>query len=267
MIGTTVIESLVQATALSHLIKGQKRVSLLLMAAPESGKTTIATAATAKHICRVAVISGKSIIQQARENRQIEFLLFNDLSAVRAMSASAVNLLVVILNQITQDEPGIVAFAGKDVDAISRPLGIIGCIPFATFVDHRAKWKELGFVSRMIPFAYQYPRTLIATIKDGIDSGHAKTNSITAHRMPKSGKRQYEIKVPPAIVRQIRNLADARAEELKQLGIRLLQNYHCLIRAHALLHKRSIVTKEDFQFLKDVDSHVSITECRELEPK
>lgn len=266
MIGTTVIESLVQATALSHLIKGQKRVSLLLMAAPESGKTTIATAATAKHICRVAVISGRSIIQQARDNPKIEFLLFNDLSSVRAMSASAVNLLVVILNQVTQDEPGIVAFAGKDVDVIDRPLGVIGCIPFATFVDHRAKWKELGFISRMIPFAYQYPRTLVATIKDGIDSGHAKTNSVTARRMPTSGKRAVEIKMNAAFTRQVRNLADARALELKQLGIRLLQNYHCLIRAHALLNKRTTVTKDDFDFLRAVDSHVSITECKELEP-
>lgn len=237
------------------------------MAAPESGKTTIATAATAKHICRVAVISGRSIIQQAKDNPGIEFLLFNDLSSVRAMSASAVSLLVVILNQITQDEPGIVAFAGKEVESISRSLGVIGCIPFATFVDHRAKWKELGFVSRMIPFAYQYPRTLVATIKDGIDSGHGKTNSVTARKMPKAGKRVYDIKMSPTLTRQVRNLADARAEELKQLGIRLLQNYHCLIRAHALLSKRDTVTKEDFDFLREVDAHVSITECRELEPR
>jgi len=237
------------------------------MAAPESGKTTIATAATAKHICRVAVITGRSIIQQARENKHIEFLLFNDLSSVRAMSPSAVNLLVVILNQITQDEPGIVAFAGKDVDFIDRPLGVIGCIPFATFVDHRAKWKELGFVSRMIPFAYQYPRTLVATIKDGIDAGNAKSNSISGRKMPKAGKRMFDIKMSPALTRHVRNLADARSTELKQLGIRLLQNYHCLIRAHALLNKRDTVTREDFDFLCAVDSHVSITECRELEPR
>lgn len=267
MIGTTVIESLVQATALSHLIRGQKRVSLLLMAAPESGKTTIATAATAKHICRVAVISGRSIIQQARENKHIEFLLFNDLSSVRAMSPSAVNLLVVILNQITQDEPGIVAFAGKDVDVIDRTIGVIGCIPFATFADHRAKWKELGFISRMIPFAYQYPKTLVATIKDGIDGGEGRANSVTARRMPKAGRRQHEIKMSSDMTRRVRHLADARAVELKQLGIRLLQNYHCLIRAHALLHKRASVTREDFEFLTAVDAHVSITDCRELEPR
>lgn len=267
VIGTTIIEALVQSVALSHCIKGQKRVSLLLMAAPESGKTTIATAATAKHICRVAVITGRSIIQQARENKHIEFLLFNDLSSVRAMSNSAVGLLVVILNQITQDEPGIVAFAGKDIDFIDRPLGVIGCIPFATFVDHRAKWKELGFVSRMIPFAYQYPRTLVATIKDGIDLGRAKVNSVSAHKMPKTGKRLYDISMTPAMTRKVRNLADARSTELKQLGIRLLQNYHCLIRAHALLHKRRSVTPEDFEFLTAVDGHVSITECKELKPR
>lgn len=267
VIGTELIENLVQATALSHLIKGHKRVSLLLLAAPESGKTTIATAATCRHICRVAVISGRSVIQQANAHKHFEFFLFNDLSTVRAMSASAVNLLVSLLNQVTQDEIGIVAFAGKEVETISRPLGIIGCMPFDTFVDHRARWKELGFVSRMIPFAYQYPKVLVATIKDGIDQGHGKSNAVAKQRMPKAGRRQYQVAMSPALTRQVRNLADARATTLKQLGLRLLQNYHCLIRAHALLHKREAVTREDLDFLRSVDDHVSITECRELDPK
>lgn len=266
MIGTTVIESLVQATALSHRIDGHKRVSLLLIAAPESGKTTIATSATAKHICRVAVISGRSILQQANTNPLIEFLLFNDLSSVRAMSSAAVNLLVVILNQVTQDEPGIVAFAGKEVDHIRRPLGLIGCIPFKVFTDHRAKWRELGFVSRMIPFAYQYPRRLVATIKDGIDLGHGPVNRQSRRKMPAPGAKRHKIAMNAALTRKVRHLADIRAEELQQLGIRLLQNYHCLIRAHALLHHRRTVTLADFEFLQAIDSHVSITTCRDLKP-
>ena len=266
MLGTSLIEELVQSVALSHQIKGHKRVSALLMAAPESGKTTIATAADCAHIRRVAMISGRSILQQIKDNPEIEFLLFNDLSSVRAMSQSAVNFLIVILNQVTQDEVGIVAFAGKEVEEIKRPLGIIGCIPFDTFRDHRAKWKELGFISRMLPFAYQYPTTLIATIKDGIDNGAARLNASPTRKMPKSGKKLYTVRMNSTITRHVRHLADERSESLGQLGIRLLQNYHCLIRARALLHKRDDVIADDLKFLRAVDSHVSITECRSLEP-
>jgi hypothetical protein len=60
-------------------------------------------------------------------------------------------------------------------------------------------------------------------------------------------------------------LSDARAVALNQIGIRLLQNYHCLIRAHAMLHKRADVTREDFEFLRAIDRHVSVSSCRPLD--
>lgn len=264
MIGTDLLEDLVQSVALTHRIKGQKRVSLLLTAAPESGKTTITAAADAKHVCRVAVITGRSILREVKEHPVTEFLLFNDLTAIRAMSPQAVNLLIVLLNQLTQDERGLVAFAGKDTEQITRPLGIIACLPFTTFVDHRARWKELGFVSRMIPFAYQYPNELVAEIKDSIDAGSHATTRQPKRKMPRAMRRQVTITVTPALVRKIRHLADARSLELRQLGIRLLQNYHALIRAHALLHNRHRVTDQDWKFLRAVDRFVSITKCQPL---
>jgi hypothetical protein len=182
------------------------------------------------------------------------------------MSAPAVNLLIVMLNQLTQDETGLVAFAGKETEHITRPVGIIGCIPFETFTDHRARWKELGFVSRMVPFGYQYPETLIANIKNGIDQGNASDNRAPLRKMPKAGQRQKTITVPSAYTKKARDLADLRAKHLGQLGIRLLQNYHCLIRAHAMLHHREKVSAADWQFLKAVDEHVSVTVCRPLAP-
>ena len=266
MIGTKLVENLAQSVALSHLVKGHKRVSLLLLAAPESGKTTIATAANCNHICKVAVISARSILKELRDNRKTEFLLFNDLSAVRAMSTPAVNLLVVMLNQLTQDETGLVAFAGKDTEQITRPIGVIGCMPYETFTDHRARWRELGFISRMIPFAYSYPQALVATIKNGIDAGTGRVNSEPMRKMPRASRTVRAVHCDPVFTRRIRHLADQRAAALGQLGIRLLQNYHCLIRAHALLHKRDKVTQDDLEFLRAVDQHVSINSCRPLDP-
>lgn len=264
MIGTELIESLVQATALSHLVKGHARVSLLLLAAPESGKTTITTAATCRHVSRIAVMSGRSILRELRDDKQTEFLLFNDLTAIRAMSFAAVNLLLVLLNQLTQGERGSVAFAGKDKEMIEREIGIIGCLPFDTFADNRARWRELGFVSRMIPFAYRYSEELVAEIKDAIDGDYHAESKKPAFPMPRRGLKPITVTCPPAITRSIRELADARAEKLGELGIRLLRNYHSLIRAHALLKQRHRVTKTDLAFLEAVNHFVSITDCAVL---
>lgn len=253
-----------QSVALSHLVKGYRRTSLLMLAAPESGKTTIASAADCKHVARIAVISGRSVLSELRDNPKTEFLIFNDLSAIRAMSVPAVNLLVVILNQLTQDERGRVAFAGKSVEEITRPVGIIGCIPFKTFTDHRARWKELGFISRMIPFAYSYGDELVAEIKDAIDSGAHGSKTRPHIKMPRASARPVSVSMSPALTRELRRIADAKAGELGQLGIRLLQNYHSLIRAHAILHGRRSCTREDVSFIRGVNQYVSITDCKPL---
>lgn len=267
MIGTKVVEELVQAVALSHLVKGYNRTSLLLMAAPESGKTTIAAASSAQHVCQVAVISGRSILKEVHDHPATEFLLFNDLTAVRAMSATAVSLLVVILNQFTQGEKGLVAFAGKETELIERPIGIIACMPFKTFADHRARWREMGFVSRMIPFSYEYGAELVATIKDAIDEGVHREKARPRAKMPKPARRPVTIAMPTKITRDVRRIADAKSDQLGQIGIRLLQNYHCLIRAHALLHKRHTVNRDDVKFLRAVDRFVSIMKCTPLESR
>lgn len=264
MIGTRIVEELVQSVALSHRIKGQKRVSLLIMAAPESGKTTVTHAANAKHVCRVALITGRSILKEVNEHKHTEFLLFNDLTAVRAMSAAAVNLLITLLNQLTQDEHGMVAFAGKEVEHITRSIGIIACIPFSTFSDHRARWRELGFISRMVPFSYTYSAELIAEIKDTIDEGNHVARRQPAKTMPRNGRSMVFVACGVKHTRSVRAIADAKATELKQLGIRLLQNYHCLVRAHALLMGRTKVTDEDLRFLRGLDKYVSITKCETL---
>lgn len=264
MIGTKIVEELVQSVALSHRIKGYKRCSLLMLAGPESGKTTIASATRCVHVRPVAVMSGRSIVREIKDRPETEFLLFNDLTAVRAMSASAVGLLIVILNQVTQDERGIVAFAGKEVEEITRPLGIIACLTFRTFSDHRARWKEMGFISRMIPFAYAYDDELVAEIKDAVDLGDHAHHAKPGKGMPKPSRAPISIKMSAELTRELRRVSDARAKTLGQLGIRLLQSYHSLIRAHALLKQRREVTREDMDFLRGVDSFVSVTTCKPL---
>lgn len=264
MIGTRLIEELVQSVALTHRIKNHDRVSLLLIAAPESGKTTIVSSAHAKHVCRVALLTGRSVLRELKDHPATEFLFFNDLTSIRAMSTHAVNLLIVLLNQLTQDERGIVGFAGKEVETIQRAVGIIACITFSTFTDHRARWKELGFVSRMIPFAYSYPAELVAEIKDTIDAGTHAANKRPQKAMPKPGKQMIAIACAERHTRRIRHLADARAHDLKQLGIRLLRNYHSVTRAHALLSGRLSVNDDDIKFLRAVDAFVSITHCQPL---
>jgi len=117
----------------------------------------------------------------------------------------------------------------------------------------------------MVPFAYAYHQHLIARIKNAIDDERYLKARQPNHPMPRIVRRPLTIKIAPALTRAVRQLADARANTLGQLGIRLLLNYHSLIRAHAVLNRRRTVTKDDLTFLRSVDRFVSISDCRNLE--
>jgi len=254
------VEDLVQSIALSHLVEGRDRLGLLLLAAPENGKTTIATAAECEHVKRIAVITARSVMQLTGQ-KGVEFLLFNDLSVVKALSKATTALLINTLNQVTQGETGEAMFAGQTTFKIERQLGIIGCLPFKVFTDRRAHWHQQGFISRMLPFAYSYDAELVATIKDGVDSGRSK---VAPKAMPDFVDEPVTIKVNAKDTRSIRALADAKSRELDQVGIRMLKHYHTLVRAHALRHHRRVVIAADMEFLRAVDRYISITECKPL---
>lgn len=260
LIGTALVEDLVQSVALSHLVADRDRIGLLLLAAPESGKTTIATSAECEHVKRIAVITARSIMQMTGQKGP-EFLLFNDLAVVRSLSKATTALLINTLNQVTQGETGEAMFAGQHVFKIERQLGVIGCLPFKVFNDRRSHWHQMGFVSRMLPFAYEYDAELVAEIKNGIDAGKAKS---APRKMPEMKPDRVAIKMSDKHTKIVRAIADAKAIKLEQIGIRLLKHYHTLVRAHALLKKRRVVNDEDIEFLRQVDSYISVTECKPL---
>jgi hypothetical protein len=262
LIGTSLVEDLVQSVAVSHLVgDGRDRLGLLLLAAPENGKTTIATAAESAHVKRIAVITARSIMQLTSQ-KEVEFLLFNDLSVIKALSKATTALLINTLNQVTQGEVGEAMFAGQTTFKIERQLGVIGCLPFKVFNDRRSHWHQQGFISRMLPFSYSYDAELVATIKNGIDRGARKPKPRAMPNMAKLTPRA--IRLSDRDTRTVRALADAKALELDQVGIRLLKHYHTLVRAHALRHNRRIVQASDMEFLRAVDRYISITECKPL---
>lgn len=261
LVGTSLVEDLVQSVACSHLIAGCDRLGLLLLAAPENGKTTIATAAECEHVKRIAVITARSVMALTAV-KGVEFLLFNDLSVIKALSKATTALLVNTLNQVTQGETGEAMFAGQSTFKIERQLGIIGCMPFKIFNDRRSHWHQQGFISRMLPFSYSYDAELVATIKDGIDKGRARVKPRVMPALDHDDPVTVAITSPQ--VRSVRALADEKARELDQVGIRLLKNYHALVRAHALRDGRKKVIAADLDFLRAVNRYISITECHPL---
>ena len=254
---TKLIEELVHCAVLSHFIEGFPPVSILLLAAPESGKSQITS--TLKEVPVLADLTGKGVGFLLDAGYRTAIL--NDMSYIAGLSPRTIIYLSSHLNQgmteggaklLSANPDGIQSHGGKGC------INIIGCMPREIFNRHSAAWQMCGFISRLLPFAYSYPEDVIIKIKNGIEQGSRESLKSSVEGLKKRPEKQKRIKCPIKIVNCIRQMADWRAENIMgTIGFRLLSYYHCLIRAHCLLRKGTIVNLADLRFLSKVDQHIN----------
>jgi len=263
MLGMELIEELVQTAAVSWRVKGPRPgVSLVLIADPESGKTSITEAAGAKRVVRVTVTTGIGFVRELDRNKNARILIINDLSVLKGLNSRAAYMLIQIMNGFTEE--GIHALAmprGKKIDLRGRRGVLIACITTDSFKSSKRDWFSYGFLSRSIPFCYSYSNELCVKIKNGIDHDDPVT---LARPHPVTEGAGTAIEVSDKMGTLVRKIADRRAKVLEEKGIRLLYNYRQLVRSHALLRNRTTVIKEDIRFLYRVDQYVNYSTPLEL---
>lgn len=254
------LEELVQTVAISWRIKTTRPgVSLILIADPESGKTSVTEAAGCKRVVRVTVTTGIGFVRELDRNKSARILVINDLSIMKGLNSRAAYMLVQIMNGFTEE--GIHALAmprGKKIDLRGRRGVLIACITTGSFKSSKRDWFSYGFLSRSIPFCYTYSDQLCVQIKNGID--HDDPRTLARPASVKEPREQTFIAISHKMTDNVRKIADRRATILQEKGIRLLHNYRMLTRAHALLKHREEVTREDLDFLYRVDQYVNYSD-------
>lgn len=248
--------------------------SLLLIAAPESGKTSVVLERPCKQVEAFTDITGRGLHKILEKNgAEITHLIFNDLVAAMSHKQSVNRYLVSQINALTEE--GITKIATPaGVEAFTwGKKGVIASITLDLVKDARYWWNKVGFTSRMLPFCYFYPDELIIKIKDHIDNGTQPRVNYQPHAKKELAKQ--ELKSPPApitveypatIVKDVRWIADVRSRILKEQGMRRLKQYHSLVQGHAALRAKGKgkVEEEDLDFLKKIDRYVSYTEASPL---
>jgi len=268
MIGTELVRELVECVILTGRIKKIEPVSLLLIAAPESGKTSIALERPCTAIEAFADITGKGLHHILKERgHDITHIIINDMVAVLSHRQSVNKYTISQLNAWTEE----------GIHAIATPMGIerfnsggvrggvIASLTLELAKDSRMWWKKVGFTSRMLPFCYRYPDELNIRIKDFIDDnrGRKEDKKQAEFKVPKEEK---IIEYPELYAKHVRRLADSRSIALKEDGKRRLKQYHALIQAHALWRKtnKPSVIEKDLDFLFAIDRFVSYTDPQPL---
>jgi hypothetical protein len=268
MIGNELIRELVETVIITGKLKDASPLSLLLIAAPESGKTRVVLEKRCKNVKAFADITGKGILNVMKSQKELTHIVINDMVAVLSHRQSVNKYTIAILNAMTEE--GITSLASpagiEDFDDGKR--GVIASITTEMSMDSRFWWNKIGFASRMIPFCYKYPEPLLITIKDSIDNSMRMV-----YRKPKNNDQEFVIPknsktvaYSDEFIRRVRRVAEVRCQITKDQGMRRLHQYHTLIRGHALLRNRTepVVEDVDLQFLEEIDLYCSYDSPKEL---
>lgn len=258
LMGVELASEYIHTIVLTGRVENAGPVSTLLIANPESGKTSIVLEKSSDYCLNLTDVSGKGLKFLCQIYPDASHFVISDMGTVMAHSQKTREYFFGMLLALTEE--GIKTVAGPDgIEGIkSGRKAIIGCITSDQAKDNRMWWYRRGLARRMIPFHYAYSQALIIRIKDSIMGGSHKSfeEGVDAAKFPKL---KLNVAMRPEIATQIRAISDRRAEILGQLGISLLLRYQTLARAHAIYRgnwKRAEVTEEDVNFLLRIDPFI-----------
>ena len=266
LIGNELVRELVETVIMTGKLRGSSPVSLLLIATPESGKTSVVLSKPCKNVKPFTDITGRGLQIVLQAKPEITHIVINDMVAVLSHKTSVNKYTMSVLNAITEEGVMSIATPSGIEDFPIGKKGVITSLTTDLVGDSRNWWNKVGFTSRMLPFCYSYPENLVLHIKDSID--HAVTNgknekAIREFTIPKNEK---SVVYCEEFNKRVRRIADVRSSLIDEIGLRRLKQYHSLVQAHALLrnHSSAEVTEQDVEFLEEIDLYCSYDKPKAL---
>jgi hypothetical protein len=266
LLGVSIVSELVASVLMSGNLSTDKPVSLMLIAAPESGKTSVIADPALEERVLCSDATGNGICDELMSHPKVHHIVISDMVSVMAHKEVTNKRTFGLLNGLTDEGLFKIALPGKAAyDFHGRCCGIICAIPLEVVGDGRSWWMRTGFSSRFLPFCYEYSKNLLLSIKEDV---------IVCGDYERNGKRPEPFKLPdkPQTVaidtetmgRKIQVVADRAAKNLGEKGLRRGKQFRALARGHALYKKRKEVSEEDINFLMNLYPFMSYEIPNEL---
>lgn len=250
---------LVVCALISPYIKGEKPFSLLIIAKPESGKTTVMkqyrenkgvlylTDCTAFGITRdflPKIASG-----------EIKTIMIPDLTTPLSKQTKTRAALVAFLNNLIEEgiknmSTGAVNYS-KDTDAVAN---VITAVTDHSFRDARHGWNKLGFLSRFVIISYSYSSLSVNTILNAYSEHGVEGKGIEKKCKVKLPRKSVDIDLPKKIADRLDPYAREIGRAYDLYGFRVKINFRSLLKCLAYRNGRKVVTDADFnEFLELVN--------------
>lgn len=264
MIGVGLVQELVRSVLLTGRVYNSSPVSLLLIAHPESGKTSIVMSNLVESAIILTDVTGRGLLQLCQLNPAISHFIVNDLTVVMSHKPTVNRYTYGILVAMTEEGVSSVVTPAGITKYESGKRGLVACCTLSLARDGRAWWNRSGFATRFLPFCYQHSAGLILKIKSSIVRD-AESDKEYVLNVPRD---KIHIEIPKPFRRAISREAEQVYKTLKdttdELGYRRLKQYLSISQGHAILSGKTFVGPDQIKFLERIRQYISYDVPAEL---
>ena len=259
------VREVIETVILTGRLVGHSPVSILLIASPESGKTSVVLEKECQGIIAVTDVTGRGLQELCKSHPEICHIVINDLIAVSAHKANVSRYTMAMLNAMTEEGIQATAFPGKLEVYEHGRRGIIASIPTTMAHDGRQWWNKIGLSSRMIPFAFKHSEEMNFKIRTYITKNKASAAKLNHNVFP-IPVTPMKVNLSLSHARTIQDIAEVVSNKFKEEGYRRLKQFRALACAHALRRtwRNPTVTEKDVNFLREIVPYISYTRTKEL---
>jgi hypothetical protein len=257
------LKKTIEAVLLSAYIKNEKPISLLIVAKPESGKTSVM--ALYKKTKGVVLITDctahgiqRDILPQI-VNGEIKTIMIPDLTTPLAKPTKTRQALVALFNNLIEEG---VAKVTTYVMTWEREVkaNLITALTKDTLEDERHKWGKMGFTSRFLCFSYKYDNKTVNRILESYSEHGLKFESVNL----KVPKKPVDITLSKEMADRLNPMAKKIGKRFELYGIRAKINLRVLLKALSLRNGHDQVTEADYRELLELSKYFNF-QCRGIE--
>lgn len=263
-IGLDPLKKFLRYTLYSGFVKNKKRpVSALIMAHPERAKSTEALKFEGLGILYMTDLTHYGLVEELNEmppdkREALHHLVIPDLEKLRTRGRSVREELMACFRDLTEEGLGRI-HTGKINAAFNPPviMGVIACTTPEDIGDRRSVLRNVTFLSRFIPFTYDYSDQLKIDILNFVEKEDEMTErkdhvfgKVTRVELPENLANRLTI---PAIflAKKIQKFASTKSVDEKEslFGVRAKENLMTLLKSIALYNGHRTVNEKDLKEL------------------
>lgn len=257
------LKKIIKCAIISPYIKGEKPISLMIIAKAESGKTTaMKVYRKNKGILYITDTTAWGI-QREHINEltkgEIKTIMIPDLTTPLSRQTKTRKTFIAFLNNLIEE--GVVRiehYAMRWKEDLDVTCNVITAVTPEVLEDGRRGWAKMGFLSRFILFSYSYSLSDVQRILEEYSREDINTIKIKDEKIKLPAKNGTDIRLPKNMADKLNGLAHKIGTIQLLYGIRAKINLRSLIKAIAFLNGRKEVTVDDYKELLELADYMNL---------